>query len=200
MVKQLTGLVVCGGYSSRMGQDKSLLDYHGIAQRYHIYHLLEAFCDNVLISCNPSQAESIEPAYAFLADDEKYGDSGPIAALLTAFDAYPANTFLMVGCDYPFIKREDIQQLVDGRNENDGVISFFNSAAGLYEPLLAIYENKIGGSIFECFKHVQFSLQDILKDSMAHKIRPNDMRTIKSVDTPEDYFVAINEMKQERNY
>ena len=87
-MKSLTGLVVCGGKSSRMGQDKSLIAYHGVAQWQYLAKLLEPVCSRIVIGCNASQARLFKSEHTILVDDPKFGDSGPMAALLTAFRAY----------------------------------------------------------------------------------------------------------------
>ena len=195
-MEQLTGLVVCGGSSTRMGIDKSLISWQGIAQRYFLYQMLEPLCKMVFISCKKAQSPGIESAYNYIVDNEKYNDIGPMAALLTAFNKYPGDSFLVLGCDYPFIKEEDILQSISKRNENDLAVSFFNKTSGFYEPLLTVYENKIATTLFENFNRQEYSLQHILRTSGAGKVIPVQMNTIKSVDTPEEYLIAVEEMKK----
>jgi len=197
-MQSLTGLVVCGGRSSRMGTDKGLIAWHGIAQRLFLYRMLEPLCKKVFISCNAGQADSIESGYDHIADDKKYCDIGPMAALLSAFNKYPGDSFLIVGCDYPFIKEEDIIQLINNRNENDNAISFFNEVTGFYEPLLAIYENKISDLLFHDFYLRQFSLQNILRRTGARKVNPIDMQHFKSIDTPGDQLTAVEQLKSRK--
>lgn len=194
-MEELTALVVCGGLSTRMGRDKSLIRWHNMAQRYFLYQLLAPLCKSVFISCNDAQSHEIEPGYAYIVDDEKFSNTGPMAALLTAFTRYPKAAFILIGCDYPFISEADVIQLISNRNENDSAVSFFNETTEFYEPLLAVYENKIAGSLFDNFQRQQFSLQTILKILDAHKVYPAELKRIKSVDTPADYLIAVEEMK-----
>src|SRR4051812_24633015 len=97
----LYGLIACGGKSSRMGFDKSTIVYHGKPQRYHVYNLLQPFCEKIFISCNHEQAASILPEYSFIVDTERAQHRGPIAALVSAFEQFPGASFLLIGCDYP---------------------------------------------------------------------------------------------------
>jgi molybdopterin-guanine dinucleotide biosynthesis protein A len=191
-MQEITGLVVCGGLSTRMGHDKSMIQWHGMAQRYYLYRMLEPLCKKVFISCNDTQAHEIERGYSYIVDNEKYNNTGPIAALLTAFNKYPGDAFLFIGCDYPLIKKEDISRLISNRNKNDVAVSFFNENTGYYEPLLAIYEKGIANVLFENFGRQQYSLQNILKRSSALKVAPTEIATIRSVNTPEDYLSALN--------
>src|SRR5690242_8452653 len=97
------GIVLCGGQSSRMGKDKSLISYYNKPQRYHVYDMLQPFCEKVIISCNEKQSGGIEKEYDILADHDSYSGIGPMAALLTAFTNFPEKNILLVGCDYPFL-------------------------------------------------------------------------------------------------
>ncbi len=195
-MKDLIGLVVCGGFSSRMGRDKGLLHYHGLSQRYYLYQLLQPFCKKVFISCNVKQAAGILTGYACITDDQKYGTIGPMAAMLSAIEQYPQDAFLVVGCDYPFIRKEDILQLINSRNKYDTAVSFFNEAGNMYEPLLSVYEKNIVASIPENYHRQQYSLQSVLQLANAGKVYPRQMKTIKSIDTYDDYLIAIEQIKR----
>ena len=158
----LYGLVVCGGKSSRMGFDKSLISYHNIPQRYHLYHMLQAFCEKVFISCNRNQISSVLSGYNTIVDAEGTEDTGPIAALVSAFAQFPTASFLVVGCDYPFLQHHDIEKLVSARKSHHMTICFLNSS-GFEEPLIAIYEAAVQKKLMETFHHGKYSLRRLLQ-------------------------------------
>ncbi len=181
----LIGLVACGGKSTRMEQDKSLLNYHGMQQRYYCYALLSLVCDEVYLSCSKKQSESIADNYRFIADAEEFYDTGPMAALLSASKTYPHASFLLLGCDYPLITVEDIQQLFNNRNMNHAASCIYNFESGLYEPLIGLYENKSMPLLYTHFQNKNYSLQHFLSDTNAFKLAPKNPEHIVSVDTPE---------------
>src|ERR1022692_2701600 len=137
-INQLFGLVVCGGQSSRMGTDKSLIVYHGKPQRYYLYEMLESLCDQVHISCNKHQASSIPEHYRVIPDHDNYKNIGPMAALLSAFEKYPDVCFLVLGCDYPFIKKDDLARLIEASNSDIKALSYYDPENQIREPLMAI--------------------------------------------------------------
>jgi molybdopterin-guanine dinucleotide biosynthesis protein A len=194
-MQPLTGLVVCGGQSSRMGTDKSMLNYHGQEQRYHLYQMLAPFCKTIFISCNLTQARSIKEDFAFITDDEKYIAIGPMAAVLTASDLHPNHSFLVIGCDYPFLQQADIAALVGNRLEERKAIAFYNQPAGIYEPLLCIYESNIILKLRHHYQQQQYSLQQVLKEANATKVFPKDINSIRSIDTREDHELALLQIK-----
>lgn len=174
-----------------MGEDKSLLNYYGIPQRYFVYEMLQSFCKKVFLSCNQEQEKSIPDNYNLLPDDSAFKNIGPMAALLSAFEKYAGASFLVVGCDYPFIKREDLEKLVETRNENSLAVSYFNNESGIEEPLLAIYEYASYPLMKNNFLNKKYSLRYFLKEVNAMKIIPSNPETIMSVDTAEQYQLAM---------
>ena len=191
----LYGLVVCGGESSRMGTDKSLLEYYGQPQRNYVFHMLQPFCTKVLMSCNHLQSLSIPSHYNPLPDSIQYEHIGPMAALLTAFDLYPGIAFLVVGCDYPFLKSSDIQYLVQHRRPGKMATSYYNHITDFYEPLLAIYEPDIQNSLLENLGQGKHSLQHLLKETDAEQVYPLTIEAIKSIDSREQHEQALAQIK-----
>lgn len=181
------GLVVCGGKSSRMGMDKSLLQYHAAPQRYHLYDMLSPFCEETFISCNHIQSKKIFPAYNTMVDLPCYNNTGPIAALLTAFKLFTNNGFLVMGCDYPFLSAKDIREFTGFCRGNNTAAAFYNASFEMYEPLLAWYPPDAADILFEMYAAKQYSLQHYLRTVNARKFYPADPKSIQSVDTKEDY-------------
>lgn len=189
------GLAVCGGNSSRMGTDKSLLQYYDKPQRYHVYDMLPPFCEKVFISCNEMQSNNIEDGYAFLKDDAAYSHMGPMAALLTVFKQYPKKNMLLVGCDYPFLNVTDLQQFSSYCTGEKNAVAFYNEQEDLYEPLLAWYPYQLFDKLKKMHEADQYSLQHFLKDVHAIKFYPQNKNSITSVDIHEDFIKASNAIK-----
>ncbi|MBE9464865.1 molybdenum cofactor guanylyltransferase [Dyadobacter subterraneus] len=190
MKKELYGLVICGGQSTRMGTDKSLIDYHGKPQRYYVYEMLEWICDKVFISCNSSQKESITEPYKTLPDLPQYEKIGPMAALLTAFNYYPDHNFLVVGCDYPYLTTKDLKEFAKSVKPEEIASAFYNHEENVYEPLLAWYSHKSKNEIQRMYGNEEFSLQRFLRENEAGKYQTMRPKNLVSVDTPEDCQIA----------
>jgi molybdopterin-guanine dinucleotide biosynthesis protein A len=184
-VPQLYGIVAAGGMSSRMGMDKGLLQYYSTQQRYHIYKMLENYCDKVFISCSISQADDIENKYNYVTDASEFINHGPLTVLLTAFKMYPKKNFIMIGCDYPFFSSQDMATLA--RQHRTGRAgAYYNAGTDLYEPLLGYYPASISSELL-----LHKSLQGLLKSIDAAKILPVVPASLKSIDTKEEYEKAL---------
>ena len=189
-VTGLYGLVVCGGNSSRMGIDKSLLSYHGKPQRQYLYEHLQQYCEKVFISCNEQQASVAGAEQQLLIDLPAYKNTGPMAALLTAFTKYPANGFLVTGCDYPFLDMQELAAFMRSLPDKNFPAAFYHQQEDLYEPLLAYYPFNSFETLKQLHAKGQYSLQSFLRKSNAVKYIPAEERTICSIDTYEDHLKA----------
>ena len=198
-LNKLYGLIVCGGESSRMGVDKSLLDYHGKPQRYYIYTMLRTICDEAFISCTTEQAKSIDKSFNVITDASAYAGHGPMAALLSAFDRYPGTDWLVTGCDYPFITRNSLNDFIKTTNRNKTAAAFYNSKENIYDPMLAWYSYLALDEIKKMFARNEYSLQHFLKKGDAEKYSPADNRVMQSVDTREEFEKAKQELTAEKH-
>lgn len=198
-MSKLYGLVVCGGKSSRMGVDKSLLNYHGKPQRYYLYELLKSLCEEVFISCNASQKHDIPSEYRVLVDEPEYENIGPMAALLTVFKHYPDHNFLVVGCDYPYVFTDSLHNLIKASLQSIYATSYYNDDDSIYEPLLTVYQTNIKSMLIESFNLKNYSLQKILQQLKADTITPENNIIIKSIDTMEEYENTIKQLYSMKN-
>ena len=98
---KIFGLILAGGYSRRMGQDKALLDFHGKAQVEHIYGLLQKYCASVFLSKRSDQDTYKNLAY--IDDSSEFSHHGPLGGILSAMKKYPQADWLVMACDLPFI-------------------------------------------------------------------------------------------------
>ncbi len=188
----LYGLVLAGGQSTRMGQDKGLLDYHGQPHRFYLAEVLRSYCERVFISINAQQTPLQSEIYNYVVDAPAYADTGPIGAVLSAHITFPAASFLIVTCDLPFFDAACAQQLVSHRDEDAEATAFLNAAMGQPEPLVAIYERRLLQTLPDAFMGGARSLRRVLGRAKVTLLREFDARCIHSADSPEDYRAATS--------
>ena len=137
-IAKLFGLVLSGGKSTRMGNDKGLIAYHGVPQREYLYQLLSEVCEETYISLRGEQKAQVPFGYATLTDENKF--KGPFNGILTAYNRHPEVAWLVLACDLPLINLKALKQLVKERNPNKIATAFANADDPLPEPLCAIWE------------------------------------------------------------
>lgn len=212
----LCGLILVGGRSSRMGQDKGALEYiAGINQVTHLHSLLSEICKSVFISCRPEQitAEFLSPwrkSEELLFDDEIFNNTfdtvsvrpleGPLIGILSAFKKYPESNWLVVACDLPFLTKESLCYLLEKH------LSAMTSAVTAYlnpdpdrnwpEPLCAIYTNSAQKYLLEHvdqgFKCPRKILTSMLQQNLVNTIslRKEDLNALSNINTPQEFKEA----------
>lgn len=183
--KNITGLVLAGGKSSRMGMDKALLNYNGIPQQFHLYYMFQKICSKVYISCNNNQISEIDKSYNAIVDNENFAEAGPMTGLLSFANSISAQAVLLAGCDYPYLKIKDLKFLLENRSSEFEAVCYFNEKTGFDEPLIAVYETSSLKKLFEYYKTGNNSLRMFLSTINTKRLKPLSAKAIESVDTLE---------------
>ncbi len=132
----LYGLVLAGGNSRRMGQDKARLEYHDVPQALWTARLLAARCDRVFFSCREDQDLGDDGVFPRIHDD--IPGAGPLGGMLAAAASHPHVAWLVAACDLPCLTPQTLDQLLRGRTGD--ATAFRGAQDGLPEPLFTIYE------------------------------------------------------------
>ena len=120
----VTGLVLAGGRSSRMGTNKALLEINGETLLQRSMRLLEqAGCSQVLISGNYD-------GYRCVIDTAPLG---PLSGIAAGLEACQTERLLILPVDMPYMTSALVQLLMHFRFEGSGV-----SYADAQFPLLLI--------------------------------------------------------------
>lgn len=146
-VDPLTGVVLCGGLSSRMGLDKGLLEREGRPWILHSLDLLEPFSKKLILSLNPRQETAYAPVISTLKNIEIAYDeagAGPLAGFYSVYKKSPQSDILVLACDMQNMRNEILRELVAAYSENPGYDSYlFRGDDGRIEPLCGIYRRGI---------------------------------------------------------
>jgi molybdopterin-guanine dinucleotide biosynthesis protein A len=134
----LHALILAGGKSTRMGHDKSDIDYHGMRQRDFLASLMEELNIPYRISCNHLQYEEWGRAPHLLPD--RFLDLGPMSGMLTAYCEYPGSALLVLACDLPGMDKAAVQHLVSSRSLFHKVTAYRDLNKPYADPLAAIWE------------------------------------------------------------
>lgn len=133
------GLVLAGGHSSRLGEDKAALRVDGQTLLARTVGLLQPFTLSVHVSVRADQRrDPHREGFALLFDPAP--ELGPVGGLLAAQFEYPDAAWLVVACDMPGLGAAHLSALLQARDAGRGGTAFRNPVDGLPEPLCAIWE------------------------------------------------------------
>jgi cyclic pyranopterin monophosphate synthase len=122
------GLVLTGGKSTRMKEDKALINYRGLPHAQYIHDVLAKFCDGVYLSARETQWQGTSL--------DKY--EGPIGGMLSAFEKHPEANWIIVACDLIHFNETTVETLLANVSDK-AVTAFKNREKGFPEPLCAFY-------------------------------------------------------------
>lgn len=198
-VPPLFGLVLAGGKSQRMGEDKGLINYHGQIQREYMADLLGGLCDTTFISCRPEQADEIE-SHPTLPDT--IAGLGPFGAILSAFLAFPNHAWMVVACDLPLLDQKTLAQLKATRNPSK-IATAFNSPVNEFpEPLISIWEPKAYPILLQFLAQGYSCPRKVLINSdvqLLDAVNPNALSNVNNPEEKEEVFGILNIEQGTRN-
>lgn len=185
---EVYGLVLAGGHSTRMGQDKGLVQWHGMPQRYYMAGILAGLCSKVFISCRQDQAAEIEQHYPTVID--AFPDTGPLGAILSALAAHPHKAWLVVACDLPLLDAATLQYLLQHRDPAAVATTYKSPHDGLPEPLVTLWEPASLPLLLEKANAGLRCPRKVLLNSHTHIINPPDGQRLMNANTPDEAAVA----------
>jgi molybdenum cofactor guanylyltransferase len=178
----LRGLILSGGKSSRMGFDKSELDFHGKPQGEFLFQLLRQFCEEVFFSCK--NAENVPEKFNALTD--QYDLESPLNGILSAFKLRPKSAWLTVPNDMPGINAESILYLLTNREPNSMATCFYDSEGVRPEPLFCIWEPKCLPSLKKFYEDGNISPREFLSNTTVKLLQPPFADLNLNINSPED--------------
>ena len=185
----ITGVILAGGLSSRMGSNKALLPYKGGLFIEAIHRQLAAiFPEMLLITNTPQQYESIPCRKA----GDIHPNMGALAGLQSGLFHSRTDHIFVVACDMPYLDDRLIRYLAGQKRQGDIIIP--ESPGGL-EPLHAIYSKA-------CLPEMESALQGGRRRIISFFARMQiitigeeiiagfdpEYRSFSNINTPDDYY------------
>lgn len=179
----MKGLVLAGGYSTRMGTDKSLLHYHGVAQWQYCKDILEKVNIESFISCRAEQTSSFVEANLLI---DPY-QAGPLGGILSAFEVDPSEAWLVVACDMPFVDSKAIEFLIQNRLSHQIATAFQNPESLSPEPLFTIWEPASYSLMAKAYEEGKRSPKNILEQAAISLLSCPHPQWLCNINTLKEY-------------
>ena len=160
MYTDITGIILSGGKSTRMGVNKSLLKVGDKTIIEYVCDLMQSIFSKVILITNDPEE------YGFLALDifeDVYKGYGPLAGIHSGLINSPTNKNFFISCDVPLMTKDMIKYIVDFPTNKKITIA---KADGFIQQLVGTYNRDINVSIEETFKS---QLRGDERDNNQHK-------------------------------
>ena len=196
-------MVLAGGRSSRMGEAKAGLAWHGSTLLYRAAAVLGRAVDGpVVVVAAPGQELPELPGNVAVVEDPVEG-LGPMQGLAVGLAAVAdrAEGAFVCSTDLPFLHPAFVRRVLRGLT--DGIDVVLPVARGFRQPLAAAYRTSLAGLVEKLlaegnlrpgmiFKHctvMRLDDEQLLDDAALAKVDPA-LESVVNVNTPEDYRAA----------
>jgi molybdenum cofactor guanylyltransferase len=167
LMSELTGLIVAGGRSSRMGAQKGLVLFGGKPLITYSVELLIQICSNVIISANSSAFDFLK--MPVIADSTSGG--GPMTGIYSGLMAASTEYVLVLSCDMPLINLGLLEYLIASSDDAKAAVAFHK---GFPEPLCGIYHRELIAELKSHIAEEKFKLISFLEKINARFISINE--------------------------
>ena len=137
-MQQNTAIILAGGKSSRMGEDKALLPIGNTPLIQHIINQLQEHFDELIIGANNPERFAFT-GLKVVPDADK--DKGPLMGIYSCLEASSNQLNFITACDIPEMNIDLINRMISLASDYDIVVPVTKS--GYYEPLFAVYQKNV---------------------------------------------------------
>ncbi|WP_062108351.1 molybdenum cofactor guanylyltransferase [Bacillus niameyensis] len=183
-------IILAGGRSSRMGQNKALMKLNGEQVIKRLIKEFEPISKKVILIAN-DHSPYTNLGVKVKEDILGYRGQGPLAGMYTGLKEVSTGYCLVVACDMPFAAQELALKMVKMMTEYDcdAVIPVTDQHT---HPLFSIYNARIVDQVKAVLETERRSMKALIErlNVKFHKI-DKDLEVVWNMNTLEDYFEAV---------
>jgi molybdopterin-guanine dinucleotide biosynthesis protein A len=189
----VSGIVLAGGSSSRLGEDKALIRVAGCSLIERVVDVLRPLVSDLLLVTQGERLTSDAEPFADLhvpTVADVYPGVGTLGGLHAGLSAIHGEYGLVVGCDMPFLNADLLRFMISQACGYDVVMP---RVAEYYEPLHALYARRcapaIERSILAGRRRIRHALADLriryIEEPEIDRYDPDHLSFF-NVNTPEE--------------
>ena len=180
--KNITGVILCGGTSSRMGINKALLEYQGVRLIDRVVSVMRGlFEELILVTNTPRVFADLD---AEIVTDVIQG-KGAIGGLHSGLFYASRDSIFLCACDMPFIDPTFISYMIRRYDKHDIVVP---RTKGGREPLHAIYSRRCLGKIERELKEGRLKIYQLFDLFKTLEIKPEESDAHRGEDREKIFF------------
>ena len=178
-MNNITAVILAGGKSTRMKQDKALVELNGKTLLNHQIDNLSPIFKEIIISANTNY----NCDYKIINDIEK--DKGPIGGIYSILQNINTEKAFIIAVDMPYITEDIITKLIDNSNKFDITIPIINNRI---EPTCAIYSKECISVIKKQLTLNNYKLADFIAKCKTNYTEFNTVffKKFRNLNTPDD--------------
>ncbi len=192
MKNKITAIILAGGKSSRMGQDKAMLPVDGVPLLLRVYQVAISCADTVYV-ITPWQEryqDLLPPSCKFIREASYEGDNNagsPLVGFAQALAQVDTEWVLLLACDLPNLRVEVLQAWIEGlENARAEAIAVLAKNEKGWEPLCGFYRKSCLLGLNEFISQGGRSFQQWLNQNPVDVLPYPDKEMFFNCNTPQD--------------
>ncbi|MEK6700367.1 MAG: molybdenum cofactor guanylyltransferase [Nitrospirota bacterium] len=188
----MTGIVLSGGGSRRMGTDKAFLELSGRPIIEHILDVLHGVFETVIIVTN---SPPLYAAYDTVVVTDALEAPGPLTGIYSGLLASKDDYNFIVACDMPFLNPALLSYMTGLAEGYDAVVP---KIGGFCEPLHAVYSRGMLPRIESSIRRNSQRLHGLFEGVRVRYVAGEEIdrfdpqrRSFKNLNTPQEYKEAV---------
>lgn len=188
----IDGVLLSGGQSSRMGQDKSLLPRDHRDMFFYTLDNLECLnLNQIFISRNPSQLSYLTRS-PVVADIHK--EMGPLGGIHAVAQRSKAQALLIVPIDLPLLEVRDLEKIVAMGEVMHQPVYFTEHYLPLFLPLTGAVRDYLNDVVSGKIKSK--SVKALCRHFNGIALSPDNQGRLQNTNTPEQWLAAKLELME----
>jgi molybdopterin-guanine dinucleotide biosynthesis protein A len=191
------GVVLAGGKSTRMGAAKALLPFGPETMLQRVVRILGTLVSPIVVVAAPGQELPALPPDVIVTQDEREG-RGPLEGLRAGLKALPdrSDRAYVTSCDVPLLVPGFVIEMLELSQGFDVAVMEID---GFPHPLSAIYRRSTLSHIEDLLAHDRLRPVFLYDRVTTRRVSPSEitadpqLRTLRNLNTPEDYEQALEE-------
>ncbi|HZO88212.1 MAG TPA: molybdenum cofactor guanylyltransferase [Chthonomonadaceae bacterium] len=166
-------IILAGGKSSRMGQDKALLPYNGTTLLEHVAASLQPVVKEVVVVTDVPDKYRLSCGRVL---GDTYPGVGPVGGIVTGLTALGEGNHIVVACDMPGLEAGVLRLLLRACTPDwDAVVP---EVGGQMEPLCAVYRHAAAPRLLRFLESGGRSAREALDSLRVKRVGEGVLRRI----------------------
>jgi molybdenum cofactor guanylyltransferase len=167
----VTGFILAGGKSTRMGADKAFVTLDGRTLLERALELARSVTRDVRIVGDPAKFRLFAPVV-----EDRFRDCGPLAGIHAALRASPTELNLILAVDVPWVTPSLLQYMIM-HAENSAATATVPRTNGGWQPLCAVYRRQFADAAEKALRAGRYKIDALFAAMQTQALEEEELRT-----------------------
>lgn len=160
----ITGIILAGGNSSRMGRDKGLMLLNGKPFIGYIIDALRPLVSEIIIVSNHKAYDVFKKRRV----TDEIENAGPVAGIYSGLKTSTTNLNFIISCDVPLLTTAVLRELLKANQEDIDIIQVASNKQSM--PLIGLYHKRCAPIFYRWLQQGERRLRFTVKQCITKTV------------------------------